>query len=193
MAKLPPNSSHPGSSSSHGPIFNSRTGAANLGTPLMLVSFAMVAGLIFWLRANAEPTQVVVTEPEEVTSGSVVSMQAFSGDTKSFMDREIELRDIPVASALGPHSFWTTLTDANDTPYLVHLSADLAGAGTTANPGSLVDIVGTVTAMSDSILNEWEAAGAFPGPADRIQAEFAEDFLEITSFDEVVSAPPPAS
>ncbi|MGI9628593.1 MAG: hypothetical protein ACR2QM_17290 [Longimicrobiales bacterium] len=171
----------------------SRSGAANLGTPLMLVSFAMVAGFVFWLRANAEPTAVVVTEPDEVTSGSVVSMAAFSGDTKAFMDREIELRDIPVASALGPHSFWTTLIDANDTPYLVHLSSDLAGAGTTANPGSLVDIVGTVTTMSDSILTDWEAAGSFPGPADRIQAEFAEDFLEITSFDEVVPAPPPAS
>ena len=163
MAKLPPNSSHPASSSSNASIFGSRAGAANLGTPLMLVSFAMIAGLMFWLRANAEPTQVVVTEPEDVTSGSVVSMQAFSGDTKAFLDQEIELRDIPVASALGPHSFWTTLTDANDTPYLVHLSSDLAAAGTTANPGSLVDVMGTVTTMSDSILTAWEEAGAFPG------------------------------
>lgn len=193
MAKLSPTSSNPTTSSPMARTSNARAGASNLGTPLMLVSFAVIAGFMIWLRSNAEPTAVVVTEPENVTSGSVVSMAAFSGDTKSFLDREIELRDIPVASALGPHSFWTTLADANDTPYLVHLSSELAAAGTAANAGSLVDIVGTVTTMSDSILGEWEAAGAFPGPADRIQAEFAEDFLEITTFNEVVSAPPPAS
>ena len=172
-------------------IFNakSRAGSANLGTPLMILSFGAIAGFIYWLSANAEPTQIAVEEPSEVVSGDLVSMAAFSTGPAGFLGTEIQLQNIPVASALGPHAFWTSLQDANDTPYLVRFGADLVAGGASASAGSRVDITGTVVAMSDSILNAWEAGGSFPGSADRIQAEFAEDFLEITSIDEVTPAP----
>ena len=171
------------------PRFNSRTGAANLGTPLMILTFAVIGGFVYWLSVTAEPTQVAIVEDTSSdVSESVVSMVTFSADTKAYVDQEIELRGIPVTSALGPHSFWTSLADANDTPFLIHLGGTLISDSTTFTPGAAVDIIGTVTAMSDSILNAWEAEGAFPGPADRIQAEFAEDFIEATSIIEV----PPA-
>ena len=168
---------------------NSRAGSANLGTPLMIVSFLAIAGFVWWLSVTAEPTQVVIDESsDDDMAGDVISMSTFTTDTKSFMGREITLQAIPVTSALGPHSFWTSLADANDTPYLVHLGGMLVADGVGVTPGATVDVIGTVYAMTDSILNEWEALGAFPGPADRIQAEFAEDFLEIVSIEEVTPA-----
>lgn len=169
----------------------SRVGAANLGTPLMILSFGAIAGFLYWLSAAAEPTTVVVDEPTEESSDAI-PMSTFSRDPLQYLDTEIALRNVPVTSLLGPHSFWTSLTDVNETPYLVHLSSDLTSAGTSVTPNATVELRGTVVAMSDSILDAWEAAGAFPGGADRIQAEFAENFIEATEL-EVTSSPAPSS
>jgi len=176
-------------------IFNakSRAGSANLGTPLMILSFGVMAGFVYWLSANAEPTVVEVDEPENVVAGDVVSLSAFSTDPSAFMDTEIGLQNVAVVTRLGPHAFWTSLRDANETAYLLHMNEELVAAGATANPGSLVDVQGTVVAMSDSILDAWQAAGAFEQDTDRFQAEFAENFLEVTSIEEVMAAPEPSS
>lgn len=171
----------------------SRVGAANLGTPLMILSFGVIAGFVYWLSVTAEPTQVVIQEPTEAPADGTLSMSEFSTDPTQHIDTEVTLQDVPVTSLLGPHSFWTSLSDANDTPYLVHLSPDLTAAGTSVTAGSTLDIRGTVLAMSDSILDAWEAAGAFPGGADRIQAEFAENFIEAAEVEEVASAAAPSS
>ena len=176
-------------------IFNakSRAGSANLGTPLMLLSFGVIAGFIYWLSANAEPTVVVVDEPEEVEAGDVVSMAAFSAGPAQFLDTELGLQNVPVVTGLGPHAFWTSLQDANETAYLLHLGDDLVASGATFAAGALVDVRGTVVAMSDSILDAWQAAGAFEQDTDRFQAEFAENFLELTMLEEVMPAPEPSS
>lgn len=159
----------------------------------MLLSFGVMAGFLFWLSATAEPTVVVVDEPDEVEAGDVVSMAAFSAGPAQFMDTEIGLQNVPVVTGLGPHAFWSSLQDANETAYLFHLGDDLIASGATFTAGSLVDVRGTVVAMSDSVLDAWQAAGAFAQETDRFQAEFAENFLELTVLEEAMPAPEPSS
>ena len=55
----------------------------------------------------------------------------------------------------------------------------LRRSSVTVEPGSTVNVIGTVTVMSDSILAAWDEAGAFANEGDRIVAEFAERFVEL--------------
>ena len=171
----------------------SRSGASNMAGLMMIAAFAVAAGFMYWLSqaaAEASPEVAAIEEPAEEPMSGMVTLNDFSTDVTSYVGQEVSMANIPVTSGLGPHSFWTSLTDANETAFLVHLDDALVAAGTTVSAGSTVELSGMVMSMSDSILNAWEAAGAFPGPADRIQAEFAETFLEINSVTE--TTPPGA-
>ena len=44
-------------------LLKSRAGSANLGTPLMITSFVVVAGFLFWLSVTAKPTEIVLPDP----------------------------------------------------------------------------------------------------------------------------------
>lgn len=158
----------------------SRAGAAKLGAPLMALSFLMVAGFIYWLSVTAEPTEVVVETPEDALE-NVVSFTAFSAGPDGFVGQVVSLEDIIVTELLGHHSFWTNLTDANRTAYLLHLSDSLvADSLVSVEKEATVTVTGTVSLMNDSVLDAWEAAGAFGVAVDRSLAEYAENFIEVT-------------
>ncbi len=158
----------------------SRAGAAELGAPLMILSFLMVAGFIFWLSVTAEPTEVVVVAPDEVLE-NMVTLEAFSAGPAGFVGELVSLEDVNITALLGNHSFWTNLADANGTAYLLHLSDSLiADSLVSVSGGMAVTVTGTVVAMNDSILDAWEAAGAFNVEVDRSLAEFAENFIELS-------------
>ncbi len=158
----------------------SRAGAAKLGVPLMILCFLTVGGFLFWLSRTAEPTQVAqpVEEAGEALA-NVVSLADFSTGTADYIGQEVTLEDIEVVQVLGTQALWTNLVGG--TPYLLHLTETALADSVTIAQGDRVTVAGSVMAMSDSILNAWEAAGAFPQATDRIQAEFAEDFLEVTA------------
>jgi len=158
----------------------SRAGAAKLGAPLMVLSFLMVAGFIYWLSVTAEPTEVVVDDPEDVLE-NVVSFTAFSAGPDGYLGQVVSLEDITITSVLGYHSFWTNLVDANETAYLLHLSDSLvADTLVSVESDMMVTVTGTVSLMNDSVLDAWEAAGAFGADVHRSLAEFAENFIEVT-------------
>lgn len=158
----------------------SRAGAAKLGAPLMVLSFLMVAGFMYWLSVTAEPTEVVEVTPDAVLE-NVVSFEAFSAGPSEYLAEVVSLEDVTVTSLLGYHSFWTNLVDANATAYLLHLSDSLvADSLVSVSTGMVVTVTGTVTAMNDSILDAWDAAGAYSVAVDRTLAEFAENFIEVT-------------
>lgn len=158
----------------------SRAGAAKLGAPLMVLSFLLVVGFMYWLSVTAEPTEVVVEVPD-ATLENVVSFNAFSAGPAEYVGEVVSLEDVSINSLLGYHSFWTNLTDANATAYLLHLTDSLvADTLVSVSGGMVVTVTGTVTAMNDSILDAWDAAGAFRVEVDRALAEFAENFIEVT-------------
>lgn len=161
-------------------LLNSRSGAVRPGTLLMLLSFLVVGGFLYWLSVTAEPTEVVVEEPEDDVVVNEVAFADFSSGPPAYVGQELTLRSVAVTSLLRPHAFWTNLADQQQTAYLLHLSDALLADSVSVDLGMIVDVTGTVVQMSDSILDAWEAAGAFPNDIDRLTAEFAETFIEVT-------------
>ncbi len=162
-------------------FLKSRAGAAKLGTPLMILCFLAIGGFLYWLSITAEPTTIVVEEVSDDELANVVAFADFSAATGSYIGQEISLEDISVTSLLGPHSFWTSLADAQQTAYLLHFSDAVLADSVSVTSGGSVTVTGTVMAMTDSILEAWQAAGAFLQEGDRMQAEFAENFIEVSS------------
>ena len=165
-----------------GTFVKSRAGSVRLGTMLMILCFVGIGGFMYWLSVTAEPTEVVVVEPEEAVLNAV-PFEDFSAGTATYIGQAITLQGITVTSLLGPHAFWTGLADAQSTPYLLHFSEMLVADSTSVTQGGTVDVTGMVTAMSDSVLDAWQAAGAFPQEIDRTLAEFSENFVEVTSIE----------
>jgi len=166
---------------------NSRAGAVKPGVPLMIVSVLAVAGFLYWLSITAVPTEEMVVEADESdAAANQVTLRAFSDDIDGFVGQEITLADLQVTSLLGPHAFWTSLADTLRTAYLVHLDAMLIADSVGVASGTMVTVTGMVEMMSDSVLADWEAAGAFPTETDRFVAEsgFHPHFLEVSAIEQ---------
>ena len=157
----------------------SRAGAAKLGVPLMILCFLTVGGFLYWLSRSAEPTEVAeVVEETGAALANVVALSEFSTGTAAYVGQEVTLEGIEVVSLLGTQALWMNLE--NGTPYLLHLTEMALADSVAVAQGDVVTVSGAVMEMSDSILDAWAAAGAFSQETDRIQAEFAVDFLEVT-------------
>ena len=160
----------------------SRAGAAKLGAPLMILSFLMVAGFIFWLSVTAEPTEIEVVEPDDVLE-NMVTIEAFSAGPAGFVGELVSLEDIHVVALFGNHGFWTNLTDEQGNGYLFHLSDSLIADSTVSvAAGMTVSVTGAVVETTDSVLDAWDAAGAFSNPVDRLVAEstYYLNFIEVS-------------
>ncbi len=165
-------------------VLKSRAGAAKAATSLMMLSFLVIGGFLYWLSITAEPTEVVVEdEPDEDVAVNVVAFADFSAGTSGYLGQEITLEAVEVSSLLGTRGAWTLLT--NGTPYMLRLTDSALADSVEVVSGGTIDVTGMVVAMSDSILDAWDAAGDFPQSGDRMQAEFAIDFIEVTSVSEV--------
>ena len=160
---------------------DSRRGAVDMGMVLMVVAFAVIGGFLFWLSGQAamerEMAVVVDTSAAEGPDESVrtVTGEEIQMDATPFEGQEIRLAAFNVASLLGTQGFWLEMPNGN--PFLVSMSAEVMAEGTTVSPGSRATVVGTVHAMSDSVLTAWTSAGTI-AEGDRIVAEFATHFLQ---------------
>lgn len=168
--------------------FGSRRGAADsLTMILMVVAFVAMAGLMYWLSQNAEPTSIEVPDEEPEVRIEIVAAVDFGSDPLSYAGREFRLPGVEVASRLGDQAFWVQIpVQAPDgtmltTPFLVKMDSATA-TGIRVRSGETVAIEGTVVQMNDSILNAWEAAGAI-NSGNRIEAEFASEFFQATKVD----------
>jgi len=160
----------------------SRRGAANLAMPLMIVAFLAIAGFLYWLNLQAQADvaardvqEEAVEETAAAMSGTVVAGEDLQVDPSPFEGMTVVVEGMTVASGLGTQGFWLELPNKN--PFLVSMSEAVKAEGMSVTPGQVVNVSGTVVAMSDSALNAWSMAGAI-GEGDRLAAEFATHFLE---------------
>ena len=157
-----------------------RRAATNDTVPLMLGSFVLQAGFLYWLSITAVPTAPPeITEeeaPEEILMESqVVDAAAFELDPDGYMGVRVRLDDVNVAQAVGDRSFFI---DLPRTPFLIHMGSELVAAGEMIPAtGAPVTVIGDVVAMNDSIVSAWADAGEF-AEADRVLIEFATHFIE---------------
>ena len=164
--------------------FGSRRGAAEqLSLPLMILSFVVVIGFLWWLNATAEPTQVTIVE-EEVTRASgasaILSEADFLSSAGQYEGQIVEVTNARVSNRLGPQAFWI---GPDNTPFLVKMGPELVAAGAEVLVEQRVNLMGKVAIMGDSAHAAWDAQGAFPNEGDKIVAEFAigSPFLEVTT------------
>lgn len=163
----------------------SRRGAANLGMPLMVVSFIVMGGFLYWLnlQAKAENAADAMVEETEAGAGEYVgAATTIAGediqlDPSPYEGQEVRLAGLAVASPLGTQGFWLELPNKN--PFLISMSEAVKAEGLNAVPGQTAEVVGTIYAMSDSVLTAWTSSGAV-GEGDRLAAEFATHYLEAT-------------
>ncbi len=154
-----------------------RGGVEKYGLPLMVATFVLIAGFLYWLNLSARPTEVEVAESGDTETGvTTVTLEAFMMDPGLYDGQEVRITETRVASPLGSQAFWA---GPDDNPFLVKLAPGLLEQGVTVEPGTTVIVIGTVSMMSDSVLISWSDAGAFQNEGDRIVAEFAERFVEI--------------
>ncbi len=152
----------------------SRAGAVKLGIPLMILSFLAMGGFLYWLSTYEPPE---VDEDAEEVAGedglNEVRFEDFVTGTEGYMGQEITLRFVEVSSTVGDRLFWTMLPGNN--PYLMQISEDALADSVEVMGNLVVDITGSVMALSDSTLDVWMEAGILKSEGDRLQALFAVD------------------
>ena len=157
----------------------SRRGFADrLSLPLMVLSFIMLGGFLYWLNVTAKPTEVTIVEDstdEGSGASAILAVDDFLANPEGQLNAVVEVTGARVASRLGAQAFWI---GPDDRPYLVKMGPGVVAAGTQVLVESVVNITGTVYMMSDSVLSAWDGLGVFGNEGDRIVAEFATSFLE---------------
>lgn len=149
--------------------------------PLMLLSFVLIGGFLFYLNQASKATVVEVVqanEDEEETAAPAreLTWAEFMAAPESFQGERVRLADLEVVSRVGAAAFWV------ETPagsyYLVRMVPDLIARGVDVAPGQRATVTGTVHMMGDSVLNAWLAEG-YISEGQRAEAEFAISFLEV--------------
>lgn len=148
----------------------------------MLSTVVVVGAFMYWLGATSEPSAPQVVEAESDAGANVeattVALDDLAAGYSNYVGTRVRLQSVSVASPLGTQAFWTATS--NGVPFLVRLGPELVAAGMTVPGGASVTAVGHVVLMSDSVLTAWEREGVISGEGQRLEAEFAQVFLEAT-------------
>lgn len=168
-------------------LLGSRRGQSNLGLPLMILTFIVIGGFMYWLYVTAEPTQPAAVEIEEEEpetaagsgSGTLVPVDSLKLSPEGYEGQLIRVEGIRVAQEMGNRTYYVDLPETPAQPassFLVRLNDELAAAGTAAAMGTPLTMVGTLSVMNDSTVTEWQESGSI-GEVDRMLAEVATHYL----------------
>ena len=160
----------------------SRRGAADLGIPLMVLAFIVIGLFMYYLnvRAAEERALDIVEEtntPDEMEVATTIPATDLEVDAAPLEGRLIRVSGLNVASMLGTQGFWLELP--NGQPFLVSMSEEGIAEDVPVTMGERATVTGIVHAVNDSALSAWEIAGTIGG-GDRLAAEFATHYLELT-------------
>lgn len=154
--------------------------SGKLQVPLMILAFASVAGFVWWLSANTQPTQFAVATESASQNDQTpeFSLEAFSSMTADLEGQAVRIESVSVASVMSAQTFWFELD--NGTPYLVRIAESVL-LDRPLVVGDRVSVTGAVLPMSAEVLDQWEATGVISDPVARQMAEFAMNFLQAGS------------
>ena len=67
-------------------------GVEKFGLPMMVLTFVLIAGFLYWLNLTAQPTEVAVAESGESETGvTTVTLDAFMADAALYDGQEIRI------------------------------------------------------------------------------------------------------
>lgn len=165
--------------------FGSQRGATNLGTMLMVLTFILLGGFMYWLYNAAEPTQPVVDEESvEVDdfAGTEVTADQLKTGSDGFVGQSVRLGGVPISQTMGSQAFFVDLPASENLPATPFLVRALPAAGAVPTMGTQVVVTGTLLAVSDSLVADWVASGVI-SDNDRLLVEFATHFIEAEQID----------
>jgi hypothetical protein len=160
----------------------SRRGATNLAPILMILSFLVVAGFLFWLGRTAEGTQPVAmtedTAADSVEAGAEgVTAEALGAAPGTYVGHFVRLDSVSVSSALGRRAFLVELgTTGRSVPFLVVMDSALIAQNRTI-PRGRVTVAGTVRERTDSVVDRWITNGVI-SEGDRPIVEYTTHWIE---------------
>lgn len=165
----------------------SRRGAANLGFPLMVLTFILLGGFMYWLNITAEPTQPAVMEeteaaPEDTFAGTVVSADDLKTGSEAYEGQLVRLSGVAVSQTMGANAFFVDLPATESLPATPFLVRAMPDAGGVPAMGVEVVITGTLMAVTDSLVSDWVGSGVI-SEQDRLLVEFATHFIEADQLD----------
>lgn len=162
---------------------SSRRGAADLGTPLMIVAFLVMGGFLVWLYQQSEAEEALqLQEAQEAAAQQaeaerradmLIQPENIQMDASPYAGDTVLIEGQAVASQLGTQGFWLEMPNGN--PFLV--SYPESQRSQELSTGQSTNVTGVITAMNDSILTAWTESGSI-GEGDRLAAEFATHFLD---------------
>lgn len=161
----------------------SRSGAANLAIPLMIVAFLAIAGFLWWLSLSAEgttgPVDTAQADTAEATGPTATQIELADLQERpdSLVGQSVRVAGASVASRMGNQAFWIELPNQN--PFLVRLGSALVQDSVQVQQDQTVTVTGNVHSMSDSVLTAWMADSVIT-EGQRLEAEFATHFIEAT-------------
>jgi hypothetical protein len=126
---------------------------------------------------GGEPDTDPVVDEESVVEVPVmpefteIQAEQLQTGAAAFRGQMVRVNAVRVMSLVGTKGFWVELPNRN--PFLVRTDDD-----TTVEPDQLVDIVGTITAVTESLVADWVASGSL-GESDKLTVEFATDLIEV--------------
>ncbi len=165
---------------------------SKLNLPLMILAFLTIGGYVWGLSTAAEPTGFALADAG--VEAALVDADQLIGSPAAFEDELVELTSVQVQTLLGAHVFIFGDEEVDEEEdeepgrFLVRLDPDVIAAGVQVLPGDELRLVGNVRAMSDSILEIWDAEAIFVGDEDREIASEFPHFLHATEADVLDSA-----
>jgi hypothetical protein len=155
-----------------------------MGTVLMVAAFVVIGGFVYWLRGQAQAERAMEVREDSIAaameaeerddSGAVpISANDITMDASGFEGQRVRLEPQTVASLVGQQGL---MLDLPAGPFLVSFSDELIADSVEVQPGDVVRVTGTVTAMTPEIAAGWQEAGRLT-EAERMVAEFAVDFI----------------
>lgn len=150
-----------------------------LAASVMMVGMLAACGGAEEEAAEA-PVEAAPAAPSLPAATEVQSLQLQTG-AAALAGQTVRVNGLKVLSGLGPKGFWVELPNKN--PFLV-MTAD----GTPPAANSMVDVVGVVTVMNDSILTDWVTSGGIT-ENQKLEAEFATEFLQAQAMQPAAGAP----
>jgi hypothetical protein len=146
----------------------------------MLGAMVLVVGFMFWLGVTSEPSNLVsVREGEDAAApadgGARVTVTAtqLGEDPAQYSGRNVHVAGIQVAGNIGQRAVWLTLPE--DKVFLMVLPQEAAG---TVQYGQTIEVEGRLLPRTDEVLAIWEREGVIQSDGDRMQAEFAQYYIE---------------
>ena len=163
----------------------------------MLVALVAVVALMWWLAAASADLATQTPTVEEavegdnvgnvaVGTGELLEFGTVAAEPSAYVGEQIRVENVDVAATLGPRAFWADVPGQN--PFLVVLGPELSQVSELAG-GERLHLAGTIQALDDAVLDEWEQEGALREGAREEVSFIATHYLMANSLAEAPTAP----